>query len=46
MKEIQRRAAIETWNKLIAMPEDSIEAQQRYDELLTSADSMEQEGSN
>lgn len=44
MKEAQRRANIATWNRLFAMPDDSIDAQERYDELLASADSMEEEG--
>lgn len=44
MKEAQRRAAIATWSQLFAMPDDSIDAQERYEELLTSADSMEQQG--
>lgn len=43
MKEAQRRLAITAWRRLYAMPENHIDAEDRYNRLLRAADDMERE---
>lgn len=44
MKEAQRRLAITAWRQLFSLPENRIDAEDRYNRLLKAADDMEREG--
>lgn len=44
MKEARRRLALTTWQELFTLSENRIDAEDRYDRLLRSADDMECEG--
>lgn len=44
MKEAQRRLAISAWRKLFSLSENHIDAEDRYNRLLSAADDMERDG--
>jgi hypothetical protein len=44
MKEKHRREAISAWQDLFNLPGDCVDAEDRYDRLLRSADDMERKG--
>lgn len=44
MNEVQRRLAISAWRRLFTLSDNRIEAEDRYNRLLRSADDMEREG--
>lgn len=44
MNEVQRRLAITAWRRLFTLSENRIDAEDRYNRLLRSADDMEREG--
>lgn len=44
MKEARRRLALRAWQELFTLSENCIDAEDRYDRLLRSADNMESEG--
>lgn len=44
MKEARRRLAITDWRRLFTLPDNRIDAEDRYYRLLRSADDMERDG--
>ncbi|MBK5351344.1 hypothetical protein JFU37_02220 [Pseudomonas sp. TH41] len=44
MKETQRKQALSAWRQLFALPENRIDAEDKYSRLLRAADDMEREG--
>jgi hypothetical protein len=44
MRDVQRQQAITAWRRLFTLPENRIDAEDRYHRLLKSADDMEREG--
>ncbi|WP_140667722.1 hypothetical protein [Pseudomonas arsenicoxydans] len=44
MKEARRRRALTAWRELFSLSDNCIDAEDRYDTLLRSADKMECEG--
>jgi hypothetical protein len=44
MNEVQRRLAITAWRRLFTLSDSRIDAEDRYNRLLRSADDMEREG--
>jgi hypothetical protein len=44
MKEMRRRLAVMAWRQLFSLSENRIDAEDKYNRLLRSADDMEREG--
>jgi len=41
MREEQRKQALSAWRRLFALPENRVDAEDRYNQLLSAADDME-----
>jgi hypothetical protein len=44
MNETLRKQALSTWRQLFTLPENRIDAEDKYNRLLRAADDMEREG--